>query len=102
MKCDYYNNLQTPLGNADLLSIERNKLSNERTLLSYSRTFLSFCVAGASLIQFFRDQSFVAFGYALIPAGIAIMVFGFVRYFRIRREIAAIHRRLLDESEDED
>lgn len=102
MKCDFYGDLGTPLGNADLLSLERNKLSNERTLLAYSRTFLSFVVAGVSLVQFFRDQVFVIFGYALIPVGFIIMGTGIYRFFRFKRKITAIHHRFMDEDEDED
>jgi putative membrane protein len=90
MQKNFYCNLQAPLQNADLLSLERNKLSNERTLLSYSRTFLSFAVAGVSLIQFFRDQAFVYFGYALIPIGCIIMGVGIFRYFRMRKRMREI------------
>ena len=102
MAKNFYNGLNTPLCNADLLSIERNKLSNERTLLSYSRTFLSFAVAGVSLIQFFQqNQIFVVFGYALIPAGVVIMAIGFYRYFRTKRLINEIQHRFMDEDEDD-
>lgn len=100
MPRNFYCNLQTPLQNADLLSLERNKLSNERTLLSYSRTFLSFAVAGVSLIQFFKDQAFVFLGYALIPIGCIIMGIGIYRYFKTRKRLIDIPRVLLYEDDD--
>lgn len=101
MPKNFYCNLHKPLQNADLLSLERNKLSNERTLLSYSRTFLSFAVAGVSIIQFFRDQAFVFFGYALIPIGCIIMGIGIFRYFRMKKSLINIPQTLLDEEDDD-
>lgn len=97
---DFYKNIKTPLLNADLLSLERNMLANSRTLLAYLRTSLSFAVAGVSLIQFFQYRLIVAFGYALVPAGAAIALFGFKRYFEIRRRIYEIRERLYEEKQE--
>jgi len=101
MPRNFYCNLHTPLQNADLLSLERNKLSNERTLLSYSRTFLSFAVAGVSLIQFFKNEVFVYLGYALIPVGCIIMGIGIFRYIRTKKRLLDIPNNLLDEDDDD-
>ncbi len=100
MPDNYYKDLEVPLCNADLLSIERNKLSNERTLLSYSRTFLTFIVAGATLIQFFNNMIFVYLGYALIPTGILIFIIGLCRYYRTKKRITSIRESLPAEDED--
>jgi putative membrane protein len=101
MPKNFYCDLHTPLQNADLLSLERNKLSNERTLLAYSRTFLSFAVAGVSLIQFFKVMFIVYFGYALIPIGFIIMGIGIARYIRTRNRLADIKVRLLEDDESD-
>jgi putative membrane protein len=102
MPRNFYTDLCTPLQNADLLSLERNKLSNERTLLAYSRTFLSFFVAGVSLIQFFNNVLISSFGYVLIPLGFVIMGFGLFRYYRTRKRIKDIRVKFLDEDKDDD
>lgn len=101
MPKNFYCDLHTPLLNADLLSLERNKLSNERTLLAYSRTFLSFAVAGVTLIQFFKYMFIVYFGYALIPIGLIILGIGVFRYIRTRKRIAEIKLKLLEEDDSD-
>lgn len=92
MKQTLYNNLEKNLSVTDLLAIERNVLANERTFLAYVRTFLSFAVAGVALIQFFEEQSFIIFGFLLIPLGFIILVIGFFRFLKVRRHIMDIRQ----------
>ncbi len=73
----------------DLLAIDRTILANERTLLSYVRTALAQLVTGVSLIKFFGSLILTMFGWLFIPAGLATLVIGFVRYRRMSRSISA-------------
>jgi len=90
MKQALYTHLEKSLSTTDLLAIERNVLANERTFLAYIRTFLSFAVAGVALVQFFENQSFIVFGLLLIPLGFVILIVGFLRFLKVRRQIMAI------------
>ena len=92
MKQTLYNNLEKSLSTTDLLALERNLLANERTLLAYVRTFLSFSVAGVSLVQFFDNKYFVVFGFMLMPLGVIILVVGFMRFLKVKRQILAIRQ----------
>ena len=98
MKQALYNNLEKNLSITDLLAIERNILANERTLLAYVRTFLSFAVAGVALIQFFENQYFIVFGFMLIPLGFIILIIGFLRFLRVKRQIIEIRNGISKES----
>lgn len=71
----------------DILSITRTHLSNERTFLAYLRTFLGFLTAGAALIKFVADTTFLIFGYVLLFFSAIILVIGIYRFINVRQII---------------
>lgn len=72
-------------------SLARDQLANERTFLAWVRTGLGFVGAGVIVAKLIDDRgpSALAMGIGFIVAGLALLLYGFVRY----RKIAA----LLDE-----
>ncbi|AGA90022.1 putative membrane protein [Thioflavicoccus mobilis 8321] len=78
----------------DLLAIDRTRLANERTLLAWLRTGLMLLISGVTLIKLFAGQpSLEVPGYALMPAGLAAALYGWLRFERTRRRIASITQR---------
>jgi putative membrane protein len=73
----------------DYLAIDRTVMANERTLLAYFRTALAVVIVAFSLIKFFRTEFFEIVGWALIPAGLAVLIFGIIRYRHMQRLIRA-------------
>jgi putative membrane protein len=69
----------------DRLALERTRLANERTFLAYVRTSLSLFAAGAVLLQFFSThESYLLIAWFLLACGGIVIVFGAVRFFRVR------------------
>jgi putative membrane protein len=77
----------------DELAIDRTLLANERTVLAYLRSAAALVLAGASIAHFSHESWFWALGIACLPAGLAVGVFGSVRFHRMSRGICAIRRR---------
>lgn len=71
----------------EYLAIERTKLANERTLLTYIRTGLYFLIAGSTIGHLIETIFWNMMGLPLIIAGVVIMAFGFIRFFRVTRVI---------------
>lgn len=69
----------------DRLALQRTELANERTLLAYVRTGIALTAAGASSIHFLGSLWLDALGWALIGAGVVVLVGGGARYRRVRR-----------------
>lgn len=63
----------------DNLAAWRTVLANERTLLAYVRTALSFLAAGAFFVKFVESPLGLV-GWALMPAGMAILGIGLYRF----------------------
>ena len=72
---------------SDRLAISRTDLANERTLLAYVRTALAIAAGGIGLVQIFTSPTIVALGWALIPAGVLLLIVGVVRFQRARRAL---------------
>lgn len=74
----------------DSLAIDRTKLANERTLLAYMRTAMGMVLAGLTFIKLCGDDLFYrAVGLAFVPIGVGMAMFGFARFSRKKREVAA-------------
>lgn len=71
----------------DELAIDRTILANERTLLAYIRTSLTLIIAGLSFIHFIKEGIIFKIGIFLVPLGIFAGVFGYIRYFKMKRII---------------
>lgn len=69
------------------MAIVRTKLANERTLLAYMRTFIGAFAAGVGFIKFTGDIFFVYTGFIMVSLAPFIMIFGVVRFFRVKRVI---------------
>ena len=69
----------------DRLALERTRLANERTFLAYVRTALSLIAGGVVLLQYFPDSStYMLVGWSLAGCGVAVLLIGLVRFFRVR------------------
>jgi putative membrane protein len=87
----------------DRLAMDLTSLSNERTLLNYIRTALAFLASGVALIRFFEEPAMIIIGWALLPLGIACVIFGFVRYNHVRKVLQhQWHLRSMEDDELED
>ena len=87
----------------DRLAMDLTSLSNERTLLNYIRTALAFLASGVALIRFFEEPAMIIIGWALLPLGIACVIFGFVRFNHVRKVLQhQWHLRSMDDDELED
>jgi putative membrane protein len=74
----------------DRLAIDRTKLANERTFLAYVRSAIMLFISGVTLVKLFADDAVVVqLGVALIPASVAIVLFGGVRFHHMKRRLAA-------------
>jgi len=83
--------------------MDLTSLSNERTLLNYIRTALAFLASGVALIHFFEQPGMVIIGWALLPLGIACVVFGIVRFYHVRKVLQQQwHLRSMEDGEIED
>lgn len=71
----------------DHLAIIRTRLANERTLFAYIRTFIYLFMGGMAITKISELYQIVWLGEAsLILSGI-ILVFGFVRFYILRRQL---------------
>lgn len=73
----------------DHLAIDRTVLSNERTLLAYGRTALAMLIIGGSCIKFFDSVWMQALGVPFVVGSVVVMAWGWRRYQRTRRFLAA-------------
>jgi len=72
----------------DKLALERTRLANERTFLAYIRTALSLIAAGFVILQFFQDRLHLpAIGWLLVGSGLLALLFGIVRFVRVRAQL---------------
>ncbi len=78
----------------DELAVDRTLLANERTLMAYLRSGVALMLAGATMIHFSNDGWFKIMGIACIPFGVAVMIFGWIRFRKIRTSIDKIRNKL--------
>jgi len=83
----------------EYLAIERTRLANETTLLAYIRTGLYFLVAGSTLGHLIESNFWQVADLPLVVVGIAIMMLGIVRCFRLRKSIETSKRNIGNSSE---
>lgn len=83
----------------EYLAIERTRLANETTLLAYIRTGLYFLVAGSTFGHLIESEFWTIAGTPLVLVGLAIMLAGVVRYFRLRKSIEASKKNIGNSSE---
>ena len=78
----------------EYLAIERTRLANETTLLAYIRTGLYFLVAGSTLGEVIKSSFWQIVGIPLVVIGLLIMLWGAIRYFRLRKAIDASKKNI--------
>lgn len=76
----------------DHLAIDRTVLSNESTFLAYIRTSLAVIAAGGTLIHFFSENYIDLLGVLLVISGIFILLWGYIRFKRMDKEIKKIRK----------
>ncbi len=81
------------------LAIERTKLANETALLAYIRTGLYFIVAGSTLGHLIETLFWEITGVPLIVIGICFMIFGVIKFRRVRKLIE-LSRKNIGNSSD--
>jgi len=84
------------------LAKNRTILANERTFLAYIRTSIMLAVSGVTIFKFFgADWHYVTFGIALNVVAIAFVIFGFMRYKKMCRNITKSTMQMADMNEDD-
>ena len=78
----------------DELAVDRTLLANERTLMAYLRSGVALILAGATFIHFSNESWFKFLGVACVPAGVSVMIFGWVRYRKVKLSIDKIRNKL--------
>jgi len=71
----------------DFLALERTTLANERTLFAYIRTSLYLVLGGIALIQVDDLKKLVWLGYVAFAVSIFLIVFGLLRYFKLKSKL---------------
>jgi putative membrane protein len=81
----------------DELAIDRTILANERTILAYFRSALTLIIVGVTFLHFFERGVLHYFGIVFVPFGLAVGIFGFLRYRKMNRAIRMV-RKTLDQN----
>jgi len=71
----------------DYLAMDRTILASERTFLAYIRTALTLIVAGVTLVKLCPEAFFQVLGWAFIPLGLGVAVWGLIRHKSMRAAI---------------
>ncbi len=64
----------------DQMSVQRTIFANERTLMAYLRTSMTVSIGGFAAIKFSDDLYLEVIGAILIPIGIILAIYSFIRY----------------------
>lgn len=76
----------------DQMAKQRTIFANERTLMAYLRTAMTVSVGGFAAIKFSNDLYLEVIGFILIPFGILLGVYSFIRYRNKQRLIEDHHQ----------
>jgi len=71
----------------DELAVRRTVLANQRTLLAFFNASLALMITGLTLIKFFSGDFIFWAGWAFIPAGASLLVFGTRNFFIHKQKI---------------
>jgi putative membrane protein len=78
----------------DELAIDRTILANERTVLAYFRSALTLIIAGVTFLHFVQEGTLRYLGILFVPFGLAVGVFGAIRYRRMDAAIRLVRQSL--------
>ena len=76
----------------DHLALQRTKLANERTLLTYVRTALYLIIAGVAFLGMQDFKGMPAIGISCLGMSILILIFGFIRFGQLRKQLNKIYK----------
>ena len=76
----------------DHLAAQRTIFANERTLMAYLRTAMTVSVGGFVAIKFSDDLYLEIIGAILIPIGIILAIYSFIRYRQKQKLIEGHHQ----------
>lgn len=76
----------------DHMAAERTIFANERTLMAYLRTAMTVSVGGFAAIKLSDDLYMKIIGAVLIPVGIVLAIYSFIRYRHKQKLIEGHHQ----------
>ncbi|WP_299984246.1 DUF202 domain-containing protein [uncultured Pontibacter sp.] len=76
----------------DEMAIQRTIFANERTLMAYFRTAIALIAGGFAAIKFSQHVYMELIGLTLMPIGILLAVYSFVRYLN-KQKLIQRHRQ---------
>ncbi|GAB3194357.1 putative membrane protein [Pontibacter aydingkolensis] len=76
----------------DHMATQRTIFANERTLMAYLRTAMTVSVGGFVAIKFSDDLYLEVIGMILIPIGIILAIYSFMRYRHKQKIIEGHHQ----------
>jgi putative membrane protein len=76
----------------DHMATQRTIFANERTLMAYLRTAITIMVGGFAAIKFSNDLYLEIIGIAIIPIGVILAIYSFMRYRNKQKLIEGHHQ----------
>ena len=76
----------------DQMATQRTIFANERTLMAYLRTSMTVSIGGFAAIKFSNDLYLEIIGIILIPVGVILAIYSFVRYRNKQKLIETHHQ----------
>ena len=74
------------------MAIQRTIFANERTLMAYLRTAIALVAGGFAAIKLSHQVYMELIGFTLMPLGVLLATYSFVRYFR-KQKLMNRHRQ---------
>ena len=71
----------------DQMAMQRTIFANERTLMAYLRTAIAIIGGGFAAIKLSHHMYMEVIGFVLMPAGLALAIYSFVRYLKQQKII---------------
>ena len=87
---------------SDMLAIGRTAMANERTLLSFISTSVGLLASSVGLIKFVEGPFFLILGWMLVPISLAFLIWGVIRYFRVKRLLQESHSLMKSAMDDDE
>jgi putative membrane protein len=76
----------------DQMATQRTIFANERTLMAYLRTSVTIIAGGFAAIKFSDDVYLEVMGIALLPVGVILAIYSFMRYRNKQMLIEGHHK----------
>ncbi|WP_439881032.1 YidH family protein [Pontibacter sp. MBLB2868] len=86
----------------DQMSVQRTIFANERTLMAYLRTAVTVIAGGLAAIKFSNDLYLKLTGITLLPIGVILAVYSFIRYRNKQKLIEGHHQNYCPTSHEHD